>query len=149
MDGVGIRVTIRGVTRLAFGSLVTVIAVCLAATLPSSAAYATPTRDMPSAVVKVVVRDTALPYPARCFTGHRAASSPGWAYLMYAAPPRRGCPPGEGAWVVAKERSGMWQEVGITLLVISCRDLRVDLARAKAPGTVFEDFRGAGVCQRG
>lgn len=129
--------------------VVALAGVVLASVAPQSVALADTTRDMSRAVVMDVVRDTALPYPARCFAGHRAKSSPGWAYLTYAAPPPRGCPPGEGAWVVAQQRSGEWQEVGITLLVIACRDLRVDLARVKAPGTVFADFRAAGVCQRG
>lgn len=137
------------VTRSAWMRVVALAGVVLASVAPQSVALADTTRDMSRAVVMDVVRDTALPYPARCFAGHRAASSPGWAYLMYAAPPPRGCPPGEGAWVVAQQRSGEWQEVGITLLVIACRDLRVDLARVKAPGTVFADFRAAGVCQRG
>lgn len=129
--------------------VVALVAVVVASVAPHSVALADTTTDMSRVVVKDVVRDTALSYPARCFSGHRAASSPGWAYLTYATPPSRGCPPGEGAWVVAKQRSGEWREVGITLLVIPCRDLRVDLARVKAPGTVFADFRAAGVCQRG
>lgn len=133
-------------TRLAFTCLAAVSAVAFTAATPSAAAHAAATNDMSRAVVKEVVRDTSLPYPARCYTGHRASSSPGWAYLMYAAPPPRGCPPGEGAWVVAKHRSGGWHEVGITLLVVPCRDLRVDLAGAKAPVSVFRDFRAAGVC---
>lgn len=137
------------VTRSAWMRVVALAGVVLASVAPQSVALADTTRDMSRAVVMDVVRDTALPYPARCFAGHRAKSSPGWAYLTYAAPPPRGCPPGEGAWVVAKQRSGEWQEAGITLLVITCRDLRVDLARVKAPGTVFADFRAAGVCQRG
>lgn len=137
------------VTRSAWMRVVALAGVVLASVAPQSVALADTTRDMSRAVVMDVVRDTALPYPARCFAGHRAKSSPGWAYLTYAAPPPRGCPPGEGAWVVAKQRSGEWQEAGITLLVITCRDLRVDLARVKAPGTVFADFRASGVCQRG
>lgn len=143
------------VTRSAWMRVVALAGVVVASVAPQSVALADTTSDMSRAVVMDravvmnVVRDTALPYPARCFAGHRAKSSPGWAYLTYAAPPPRGCPPAEGAWVVAQQRSGEWQEVGITLLVIACRDLRVDLARVKAPGTVFADFRAAGVCQRG
>ena len=137
------------VTRSAWMRVVALAGVVVASVAPHSVALADTTRDMSRAVAIDAVRDTALPYPARCFAGHRAESSPGWAYLTYAAPPPRGCPPGEGAWVVAKQRSGEWQEVGITLLVVACRDLRVDLARVKAPGTVFTDFRTAGVCQRG
>lgn len=143
------------VTRSAWMRVVALAGVVVASVAPQSVALADTTRDMSRAVVMDravvinVVRDTALRYPARCFAGHRAKSSPGWAYLTYAAPPPRGCPPGEGAWVVAKQRSGEWQEVGITLLVITCPDLRVDLARVKAPGTVFADFRASGVCQRG
>jgi len=140
---------LRDVTRQARGSMLALTVGVIAATLPLSSAFANTTRDMSRAVVKEVVRDTALSYPSRCFEGHRAASSPGWAYLTYSVPPPRGCPPGEGAWVVFKERSGEWREAGVTLLVIACRDLRVDLAAAKAPGTVFIDFRAAGVCQRG
>lgn len=120
----------------------------VAATAVAPAVLAAGTTEFTRKQVAAIVADVDPGQEAKCYIAGHADSDRAWAIMTYRIPAPRGCAPADGYWVVHKAASGWTDAVDVAVGVIPCRDLRQDLRKAKAPPSVFSDFKAAGVCTR-
>ena len=127
----------------------------IAAALTTSAVAATTLAPVVSAAgtteftrkqVAAIVADVDPGQAANCYIAGHADSDRAWAIMTYRIPAPRGCTPSDGYWIVHKTVMG-WIDSVQTSADVTCRDLRRELRKAKAPASVFTDFKSSGVCR--
>lgn len=118
----------------------------LAALVLAPAALASGTTEFSRKQVAAIVSDVDPGKAAKCYIAGHADSDRAWAILTYRNPVPRGCTPTDGYWILHKTATG-WVDSAQISADIACQDLRRELRQAKAPVSVFTDFKSSGVCR--
>ena len=118
----------------------------VAATALAPAVLAAGTTEFTRKQVAAIVADVDPGQAAKCYIAGHADSDRAWAIMTYRIPAPRGCTPSDGYWIVHKTATG-WIDSAQISADITCQDLRRELRQAKAPVSVFTDFKSSGVCR--